>query len=296
MGYFARVSVYHKLRPMPGFFIFNGELEIDSEPVIGPANRSFRYGDGLFETIRVRDGKIPLAAYHFERLFSGLAALQFDIPAFFSPQLLEEEIFRLCRKNKTEKAASVRLNVFRGNGGVADPENHRPNYIIQSGVLPENYQRLNENGWILDIYPDARKSCDPLSNIKSNNYLVYLMACMYAQKNQWNDCIVLNSRERVADSVIANVFVLKNGLISTPPLTEGCIAGVMRRYLLEKMPAMGFSVQEKIIEPGEMEEADEVFLSNAVNGLRWAKQFRNKTFTNRVCPEVYQQIVLPLFS
>ena len=129
--------------------------------------------------------------------------------------------------------ARIRLMIFRGNGGIFDPEDLNPNFIIESWPLT-NSSGLNENGLTVDIFPGAKKSCDSFSNIKSNNYLPYVMAGLFAKKNKLNDCILLNSFDRVCDSAIANVFIIKKNKIYTPPLTEGCVAGVMRRWMLEK--------------------------------------------------------------
>ncbi|MDX2045682.1 MAG: aminotransferase class IV [Chitinophagaceae bacterium] len=283
---------------MQGFFIYNGKFYNDDETVIGPDNRSFRYGDGLFETMRLSNGRIPLAAYHFERLFAGLQLLRFDIPKHFTTSFLAEQIQKLCIKNKAEKAARVRLNVFRGNGGLFDPDNLRPNYIIQCMPLDEDKLQWNENGLLVDVFADGRKTCDRFSSLKSNNYLLYAMAALHAKKNQLNDCLVLNIRDRVADSTIANVFLVKENHIYTPPLSEGCVAGVMRRYLIEKLQVSGeagYKFEERQVTVRELEKADEVFLTNAFYGIKWVKEFAGKRYGNTVSRLLYNEIVKKLF-
>ena len=127
----------------------------------------------------------------------------------------------------------MRLVVFRGAGGLYDPQDHFPNYIIETWPLPAGSGELNQNGLLIDVFPDGRKACDPYANLKSNNFLLYVLAALHAKNNLFNDCLVLNSRERIADSTIANLFFARGGKFFTPPLSEGCVAGVMRRLLIE---------------------------------------------------------------
>jgi branched-chain amino acid aminotransferase len=178
--------------------------------------------------------------------------------------------------------------VFRGNGGLYNPENHFPNYIIQTWSI-EHTEELNSNGLIIDVYPDAKKSCDKFANLKSNNYLPYIMAALHAKKIKVNDCILLNNYDRVCDTTIANIFIIKDDIIYTPPLSDGCVAGVMRRWIIEKLHA-GFKIIEKEISIDELENADEVFLTNSVKGIRWVKQFRNKEYKNRLVKQIFVSV------
>jgi len=272
------------------FFIYNDKFYPANTPVITPGNRSLRYGDGLFETMKIVEGKIINKDFHFERLFTGLALLQFDIPKNFHASFLFGKISELVKKNNHVALARVRLMIFRGNGGIFDPENLRPNYIIESWPL-SNQMTLNENGLVVDVFPGAKKSCDSFSNLKSNNYLPYVMAGLYANKNKLNDCIVLNSFDRVCDSAIANIFIIKKDKIFTPPLSEGCVAGVMRRWLLEKSRLKKYKILEKNFSLNDLENADEFFLTNSIYILRWVKAFRGKNYSNKIITEIYNHIV-----
>ncbi|MGH2566538.1 MAG: aminotransferase class IV, partial [Ginsengibacter sp.] len=122
-------------------------------------------------------------------------------------------------------------------------------------------------------------------------YLPYVMAALYAKKNQLNDCIVLNSFGRACDSAIANVFIIKKDTIITPPLSEGCVAGVMRRWMLEKFDLKGFKVIEKNLSVNDILNASEFFLTNSVHHLRWVKHFREKNYANKITKEIYNFIL-----
>jgi branched-chain amino acid aminotransferase len=274
---------------------FNGKIIAATEPVLMASNRGYRYGDGLFETIKILNGRILLGNYHFERLFTGLSLLQFQIPVLFTVEKIEKEILLLCRKNNCGDLGRVRLSVFRGNGGLYD-EDKVLQYLIECWPLNESVNNLNENGLVIDIYPDAEKSCDKFSNLKSANFLPYSMAAMYAKEKKINDCLVLNAIGGIADSTIANLFIIKNSIIITPGLEEGCVNGVMRRHLNREMRNAGYEVQEASVLLNDILTADEIFLTNAINGIRWVKQFRDKSFTNIKTLEIYNRFVKTILS
>ncbi|MBX2923582.1 MAG: aminotransferase class IV [Chitinophagaceae bacterium] len=273
---------------MPGgYFVHNGQLFREGKAVISPDNRSFRYGDGLFETMRIIKGNIPLKKFHFERLLSGMKLLQFDIPEFFTPANLESDIIALSKKNRIEDGAVIRLVVFRSEGGLYDLEDMRPNYIIQSMALG-NIPSLNDDGQgiEIDVYPDATKACNVFSSVKSNNFLPYFMGVLYAKQKGLGDCLILNQYGRIADATVANIFCVKGKTIYTPPLSEGGVAGVARRFLMEYLPQGGYELEEKAMAADELQQMDEVFLTNAVRGIRSVKKFRNKTYSSAITKAV----------
>jgi len=287
--YFNSALVLFYFRCMSSI-CFNGKILPADEPALLVSNRGYRYGDGLFETIKVTNGQVLLECYHFERLFSGLSLLRFEIPGLFTKEKISREIIQLCKKNGTEKLGRVRLSVFRGNGGLYD-EDKTLQYVIESWPLNESANKLNENGLVIDIFPDAEKSCDKFSNLKSANFLPYSMAAQYAKENKLNDCLVLNNSGGIADSTIANLFIIKNGVVLTPGLEEGCVSGVMRRHLLTQLKSAGIDVNETTVTASDIKNADEIFLTNAINGIRWVRQFRDITYTNKQTAQIYKQIV-----
>jgi branched-chain amino acid aminotransferase len=262
------------------YISLNGNIQPGDKPALLVSNRGYRYGDGLFETMKLMNGEILLELFHFQRLFSGLLVLKFEIPKLFTPRFVKQEILGLCKKNQCEKLARVRFSVSRGNGGLYD-EDRTLQYVIECWPLNEAADKLNENGLMIDIYPDARKSCNVFSNLKSANFLPYSMAALYAKKNKLNDCLLLNESGHIADATTANLFIIKGGNITTPALSEGCVNGVMRRHLLERL-----KVEESVITIDNLLHADEVFLTNAIKGIRWVKQFRDTTYGNTISSQL----------
>jgi branched-chain amino acid aminotransferase len=276
------------------FFNYNGNLFKEATPVITPDNRSLKYGDGLFETIKMVNDKIISKDYHFERLYYGMKTLEFEIPAYLTPAYLEKEIIALAEKNGHNALTKVRLMLFRGNGGLYDLQNHLPDYIIQTWRLPVNI-KLNKIGFNIDIYPYTKKSCDMLANIKTNNFLPYALAAIYAKKNILNDCIILNTNNKICETTVANIFIIKDKLVYTPSLREGCIAGVMRRWLIENVKPFNNTIIEREITVEELQQADEVFLTNSIYPISWVKQFQNIKYTNQHIKHLYTYLQQPFY-
>lgn len=277
------------------FICLDGKIITANEPALLADNRGFRYGDALFETMKFSNGEIVLNQFHFERLFAGLQLLDYILPAHFNESLLQQNIHELIQKNKCGKTARIRLTIFRGHGGLYD-ENKMAGYLIECWPLSDTANTLNENGLIIDILPDAEKSCDKYSNLKSASFFIYSLAAQYAKKQKLNECLVLNTKGKIADGSITNLFIIKEGKIYTPSLDQGCIAGVMRRYLIESLKKSGHEVTESSICPEDLLVADEVFLTNAIQGIKWVKQFREKIYTNSETKKIYNEFVKTIFG
>jgi branched-chain amino acid aminotransferase len=280
----------------PMFCNLNGKILNEANANISVNNRSFRYGDGCFETMKWLHGRLLLPVLHFDRLFASLETLQFDCPRFFTPEYLLQQVQALVVKNQHQKIARIRLTVFRGNGGLYDPENMKPNWLIQSWPLNPDSNTLNTNGLVVGIYHDGIKAADKFANIKSNNYLLYSQAALYAKQQHWNDALILNNHGTIADATIANLFIISNNTIITPPLTDGPVSGVMRRHLLQQLPLHGYKVLEQSIEQKDMVEAGEAFLTNGIYGLKWIKSMGNKTFDLSQAATIHKKIIAPLFA
>jgi branched-chain amino acid aminotransferase len=269
------------------YFIFNGKLLKPETGIITANNRGLRFGDGLFETIKSINGQLEFVDEHFARLWKGLKVLQFTIPKQFTPDYLEQEIQTLLKKNGHDKIARVRLTVFRGDGGLYDATDHKPNYLIQSWALPDETGSWNSNGLVVGIYTDVKKSCDILSNLKHNNFLPYAMGALHAKNEKWNDAVLLNTEGRLCDTTIANIFLIKDEVVYTPALAEGCIAGVMRANLIEKLTDAGYKLVEGKLSVIELLHADEVFLTNSVYNMRWVQSVGDKKYSNMQTQKIY---------
>ncbi len=269
------------------FFYHNGRFVKTGTAIVSPEERGLRYGDGLFETMKWRDGQLLHADEHFARLWKGLEVLQFEVPRQFTPAVLEEKIATLCSKNGHTNLARIRLMVYRGIGGLYDARNHVPNCVIEATVLPEGNGTWNSNGLVIGMYKDAVKPCDILANCKHNNFLPYVLAALEAKKQKWNDAVLLNMHGRICDTTIANIFIIKNEAVFTPSLTEGCVAGVQRRHLLALLRSNGWQVTETAITPEALLAAEEVFVTNAIYNLRWVQRIDDAEYGNALTQRIY---------
>jgi branched-chain amino acid aminotransferase len=273
----------------------NGKWLNAEKAFVSVDNRSFRYGDGFFETIKVVNGTVPLWQYHSARLQKSLQQLFFSPAPIAVPDFLLDTLLSLVKKNAHHKLGRVRLTFFRGNGGLYDEVSHTPNVLIQSWPLANANNQLNENGLVVGIYPNGIKGADTLANLKSNNYLLYAMAALHTKQQHWNDAVVLNHHGTIADATIANVWVLKDNLLTTPPLADGPVAGVMRRYLLDAMATGPWHRQEQSLLPQDLQKADAVFLTNGIYGLKWVGEFNGHRLTQVGVVDIYQKFVAPLW-
>ena len=216
----------------------------------------------------MRNGQIRFAEYHWERLFEGMRLLHIQSPGAFR-QKLEEQIRRTVAKNRLESLCRIRLQIYAGDGGLYDPGSST-GFVIENFPLESAVPELNENGLILGV-ADAVKHSGPYSHLKCSNALPYAIAAKQARLALWNDALLRNAHGNIADSTIANIFWTKNKKIYTTPLSEGGVAGVMRRHLLELLPNIGYEVGEKALPIKALADMDSVFLCNSIRGIRWVR-------------------------
>ena len=256
---------------------------LPQQALFTPQNRSFRYGDGVFETIKIFHGKILLEEFHFDRLFSSLNLLKIAGFVDLGREMLAAKIIELTTLNKCIDSARVRLAIYR-------EEESKAGFVIEANKLDEKVNEFNEEGWAINIYPLVRKSCDAFANLKSANYLPYVLADLHAKETGCEESILLNTENNLCDASKANIFLLVKDEIYTPALHQGCVNGVKRRYIIEELKKEKIIVQQKQINESLLLEADEVFLTNAINDIRWVKSFKDKIYTNSFIGDFYKRI------
>ncbi|MDB5198007.1 MAG: hypothetical protein JWP88_2378 [Flaviaesturariibacter sp.] len=266
--------------PMPAICV-NGNFYEEDQPVLMAGNSGFKYGDGVFETARFSEGSLLLQDFHFDRLFAGLERLQINSTRL-NRQMLLTNIGQLCEKNGCATAARIRLAVYR--------EGDNSGYVMEAAPLSETFYALEEKGYRIDIFPGARKAMDDFSNLKSANYLPYTMAARFAAEKGLDEALVLNAAGYICDGSKTNIFLVKQASIQTPALHQGCVSGVMRRNVIDKLRQYKIFVEEGTITEQDLLAADALFLTNAIRGIRWVAKYRDNTYSEEPVKRIWEQV------
>lgn len=264
------------------YLLYNDVFHLSNAPILTADNRAFRFGDGLFESMRMINGKLQFADLHADRLAAGMKALKIEGYSLMDDYFLRQKTADLAKKNKWNGNARFRLSVFRTGAGVYTPEQNKNGYILQGNMVDSSIYELNKKGLIVDLFTDLAKPINKFSPLKTANSLIYVMAGLYKSQNKLDEAILLNDKGFLCESISANLFVVYDKKIYTPALTEGCIAGVMRNTILHLAKLNEIEIIEAEINPKVLEEADEVFITNATKGVQWIMGYGRKRYFDKV--------------
>lgn len=266
---------------VPVFINFNGEIFPQDAKLMPFTNRAFRYGDGLFESMRMMKGQLKFADMHADRLQRGMKALKIDGYSQMDTWFLKEKAEDLAQRNKA-KHGRLRLTVFRDSEGMYAPTQNKAGWCLEMQPLDEPRYFLNEKGLIMDIFTEIPKPSNYLSNIKTCNSLIYVMAGLYKTQNKLDEVFLLNQNGFLCEAGSSNIFVLYQNHLYTPALSEGCVEGVMRQVVINLARKNNIPVTEAQINPEILYEADEVFLTNAGRGIQTVMGFGVRRYFNAV--------------
>ena len=254
------------------------------------ANRGFRYGDGLFESMRWMKGEVKFAELHADRIKRGMKILKLEGYSQIDTYFLRQTIAELIRRNKTGPNARVRFSVFRDAEGLYNPSSNKIGYAIEVTKISETDFTSNNRGLIVDIYDEVPKPINILSNLKTSNSLVFVLAGVFKNQHSLDDVLIINQNGFLCEAMSSNVFVVYNNQIYTPALTEGCIAGVMRHVVMKLAKENNLVITEAQINPAILEQAEEVFLTNAAKGIQWVMGYNNKRYFNETSRFLLNQL------
>jgi branched-subunit amino acid aminotransferase/4-amino-4-deoxychorismate lyase len=259
---------------------YNGELTSGKQPVIDLGNRGYWYGDGVFESVRIMNGKPLNLSNHITRLIEGAKALKIKIPAYYGHSFFESKIEELISLANIEQGGKCRISIDRASGGTYKPMSNDAHFLIEVQDYELNNFELNAKGLEIDQYTEIKKVKDKLSNFKTKSGLIYVMAAIYATEKNLDDVLLVNDRGGILESSNSNLFVVSNGVLYTPGLEEGCLAGTMRMQVINLAVKNNIKVYECNILPQNLLVADEIFLTNAIKGITWVSGYRTKRYFN----------------
>ena len=258
---------------------FNGTL-VSQDANIVAQNRGFLYGDAVFETVKIVNSKILFLEDHYFRLMSSMRVIRMEIPMNFTMEYLEEQIISLVKNNGLESSARARITVYRNEGGYYLPLNNTVSFLIQATSIENALYAFDEKEYEVDLYKDFYVTKQLLSSIKTTNRLINVTGSIYASENGLDNCILLNDSKNVVEALQGNIFMLKGNVLITPPVSEGCLNGVMRKQILELAKKIdGIEVVEEIISPFDIQKADELFVTNVIKGVQPITKYRKKEFS-----------------
>lgn len=264
---------------MSGYININGQVVSSDEPVLRVGNRSFRYGDGLFETMRVIDECPIFFKDHLTRLYHGMDMSGLNFSPIFEEQSLRSEIIKLLRAAKM-KNAKVRLHVYRGGEGKYTPQRNDAGFVIHAEPAANEFQ-FNAAGLKVDVFDHHLKPVTKLARLKSANSLLYVVAGKYKTDHNLDEVILVNTNGELCEGVSSNIFLLIDKKLYTPDLESGCIPGIMRKQVIDLAKKGGLEVVEDALSPELLSKANEVFFTNAGTGITWALSYKTRRYYNK---------------
>lgn len=257
---------------------FNGTIVPSSENILAD-NRAFLYGDGVFETVKILDGKVLFLEDHYFRLMSGMRIVRMKIPMHFTMEFLESQLLETAKYNNSLDSGRVRITVFRNSGGFYLPDDHTVSFVISAIALDNKMYMANSQNYEVDLFKDFYITKQLLSTVKTTNKLVNITGSIYANENGLQNCLLLNDAKNVVEALNGNVFMLTGNQLVTPPVDDGCLNGVMRRQILTLAKKIeGIEVSETSISPFDLQKADEIFITNVIKGIQSVTKYRKKEF------------------
>lgn len=267
---------------------FNGEL-FSPAPLLSANNRSFLYGDGVFETLRIRNGKVLFLEDHYFRLMASMRIVRMEIPMHFTMEFFEAEVLRTVETQNLSQAARARVTLYRNDGGFYLPLTNSVSYLIEVNPLAHPNYTFNAEDYEVDLYKDFFVSKQLLSTLKTTNKMIHITGSIYAKENDLQNCLLLNDQKNVIEALQGNLFMLVGKQLITPPVSEGCLNGILRKKVLALAKKIeGMEITESAISPFDLQKADELFITNVISGIQPITKYRKKEYRTEVARQLFE--------
>jgi branched-chain amino acid aminotransferase len=270
----------------------NGNIIPEEQAYVSINNRGFAYGDAVFETIKMVRNKPLFFEDHYFRLMASMRILRMEIPMDFTLEYIENEIIKLIEINGlTQSSARVKFMVHRKEGGYYNPISNHIEYLILTEKLKKNIYELKDGDYKIDLFKDYYISPGLISTLKTNNRINNVIGSIYAKENNYDNCLILNTNKSIVEALNANIFIVKDNVVKTPPLEDGCIKGIMRKQIIEIIKIIpDLTLEEAPISPFELRKADELFLTNVIIGIQPISHYRKKTYAREVSKKIMAEL------
>lgn len=262
----------------------NGTIFEDLKAKLSPFNRGFAYGDAVFETLKINNNKPLFWESHYFRLMASMRILRMEIPMNFTPEFLEEQIMSLVNSlSSTAVSYRAKLTVFRDSEGYYTPDTNAVSFTISVSELDSDIYKIYDRSYEIELFKDYFIAPNLLSTLKTNNKVVNVVGSIFAKENNYNNCLLLNTNKNVIEALNGNVFLVNGTTIKTAPLTDGCLKGIVREKLIEIISKSSeYKLDESSISPFELQKADEIFITNIIQGIVPVTKYRKKAYASEV--------------
>jgi branched-chain amino acid aminotransferase len=275
---------------------FNGNIIKKDQAFLSINNRGFAYGDAVFETIKVTQNRILFLEDHYFRLMASMRILRMEIPMNFTLEFFNNEILNLVNASSLRQCpVRTKFIVNRVEGGLYTPKTNAIEYLILTKRLDNEFYEFYNEDYKVDLFKDYCIAPSLISTIKSNKRIISIVGGIYAKENNFSNCLVLNTNKNIVEALNANIFLVKDNCIKTPPLQDGCIKGVMRKQIIEIIKLMtDYILEEASISPFELQKADELFLTNVISGIQPITHYRKKIYASEVSKQLLGKLNLKI--
>lgn len=266
---------------------FNGALVSDGNK-LAVTNRGLNYGDGVFETIKWNAKKLLFLEDHYFRLMASMRIMRLEIPMAFTLEFFKEKMEEVLQKNELlTTSARVKVIVWRNEGGFYTPKTNTVSYLILAEKVNDVDYVMSSDNYVVDLYKDYYISYSLLSTLKTTNKALNVLASIYAKENGFNNCLLLNTDKKIVEAINGNLFLVKGNVVKTPPISDGCLNGIMRKQVIALLKAdKNYVLEEASVSPFELQKADELFLTNVIAGITPITNYRKKTYNTAVTATV----------
>ena len=267
---------------------FNGDLVQNSNQSI-EKNRGFLFGDAVFETLKVLDNKILFLEDHYFRLMASMRVLRMEIPMNFTMEYMEEQILKtISCFDSNAISFRVRVTFFRDSEGLYLPlDNTSTKFLIQVSPLENAIYSNNSNEYEIEIYKDFYVTKQLLSSLKTTNKLINVTASIFAEENGYKNCLLEKKKKNIVEAINSNIFIVNGKTIKTPPISDGCVNGIIRKQIIELISKSDeFTLEEVSISPFELQKADEIFLTNIISGIQSVSKYKKKEYVSEIANQL----------
>ena len=189
----------------------------------------------------------------------------------------------------------MKIHIYRKDGGLYTPKSSKIEYMISATNLEHDLYYIDDREYEIELFKDYLIAPNLLSTLKTNNKALNVIGSIFAKENNYQNCLLLNTNKNIIEALNGNIFLVKDKIIKTPPLSDGCLKGVLRDEIIKIIEkSEDYDLNESSISPFELQKADEIFITNVIQGINSVTKYRKKIYTRNLSNELIKKLNLIL--